>query len=263
MQISPAARTCRLAASLLVALGASGAFAGPIELLPHRAAYRVTLADNSRAGAVTAVQGGLVLEWRADCDGWISNQRLGFVAATAEGPGFTYDVRFTSWESSDNTRLRFSVKSFDDGKPGEEYRGQAALEAPGGKGVALFALPEESRLELPPGTIFPTEHVKRLIAAAEAGERVVTHSVFDGSGKDALSTVSAVIGSPREVDGTTRWPVRLAYFGTGKNDATPDFAIGFELDRRGVLHDITLDYGEFVLKGRLDRLEPLPTPDCR
>lgn len=253
----------RLAASLLLGLAATAAEAGPIELLPHRAAYRVTLAENGRNGSVTAVQGGLVLEWRAECEGWISNQRLGFVAATEDGPDFSYDVRFSSWESRDNTQLRFSVKSFDDGAPGEEYRGRASLEAPGGKGVAHFSLPEESRLELPAGTIFPTEHIKRLIAAAEAGERMVTHSVFDGSGKDALSTVSAVIGKAKEVEGITRWPVRLAYFSARKNDATPDFSIGFDLDRRGVLYDITLDYGDFVLKGRLDRLEPLPTPDCR
>jgi len=253
----------RIALAVLLGCAATAADAGPIELLPHRAAYRVTLAESARNGAVTAVKGGLVLEWRAECEGWISNQRLGFVAATEDGPGFSYDVRFTSWESRDNTQLRFSVKSFDDGEPAEEYRGRATLEAPGGKGVALFALPEETRLELPAGTIFPTEHIKRLIAAAEAGERLVTHSVFDGSGKDALSTVSAVIGAAREVDGAPRWPVQLAYFGMGKNDALPDFSIGFELDRRGVLYDITLDYGEFVLEGRLDRLEPLPSPDCR
>lgn len=239
------------------------AWAGPVELLPHRAAYRVGLADSSRGGPVTEVKGGLVLEWRAECEGWISNQRLGFIASTGEGPGFSYDVRFSSWESLDNTRLRFSVKSFDDGKPGEEYRGQAALETLGGRGEARFALPEERRLELPEGTIFPTEHVKRLIAAAMAGERVVSHEVFDGSGKDALSTVSAVIGPPVEVEGAPRWPVNLAYFGAGRSDATPEFSIGFQLDRQGVLHDITLDYGEFVLKGRLDRLEPLPSPDCR
>ncbi len=258
------ARAALLLSLLGLVAAPTVASAGPrIELLPHRAAYRVSLAEGSGPGAVTAVRGGLVLEWRAECEGWISNQRLGFVAATADGPGFSYDVRFTSWESRDRTRLRFSVKSFDDGEPAGEYRGQATLEAPGGKGLAIFTLPEESRLELPAGTIFPTEHLERLIAAAEAGQRVVTHSVFDGSGKDALSTVSAVIGPPREVEGVTRWPVQLAYFGTGKSDAMPDFSIAFELDRRGVLHDIILDYGEFVLQGRLDRLEPLPKPDCR
>lgn len=257
------ARAACLLGALVGTLALGPAAAAPIELLPHRAAYRVSLAEGGRGGALSEVRGGLVIEWRAECEGWISNQRLGFVAATSEGPGFSYDVRFSSWESKDNTRLRFTVKSFDDGKPGEEFRGHAALEALGAKGSALFALPTESRIELPPGTIFPTEHVRRLIAAAEAGERVVSHSVFDGSGKDALSTVSAVIGPPREVEGERRWPVNLAYFAAGSADATPQFAIGFELDRRGVLYDITLDYGEFVLKGRLDRLEPLPSPDCR
>lgn len=243
--------------------GAPPAGVAAVELLPHRAAYRMSLAETSRNGPVTEVRGGLVLEWRAECEGWISNQRLGFVAATSEGSGFTYDVRFSSWESRDNTQLRFSVKSFDDGKPGPEYRGRAALERLGGPGHALFSLPEETRLELPEGTIFPTEHVRRLIAAALAGERLVTHAVFDGSGEDALSNVTAVIGPPVEAEGGPRWPVHLAYFGVREADGTPDFSIGFLLDAGGVLHDISLDYGDFVLKGQLDRLERLPSPDCR
>ena len=33
--------------------------------------------------------------------------------------------------------------------------------------------------------------------------------------------------------------------------------------RGGVLHNITLDYGEFALKGELEKLEPLGEPQCQ
>ena len=256
-----------LAAALLSLAVAVPAMATPVELLSHRAAYRLTLASPSGAAGVTAVQGGLVMEWRAECDGWISSQRLGFVAATDGGPGFSYDVRFSSWESRDNTKLRFNVRSFDGLEMREEFRGEAALAGSGADGLARYDAPEGTKLDLPAGTIFPTEHVRRLIEAARSGERVVTHAVFDGSGEDALANVNAVIGPSRERTTATgteaRWPVNLAYYGTKVSDTLPDFQISFEMDDRGVLYDVMLDYGDFALKADLEKLEPMPAPDCR
>jgi hypothetical protein len=264
----------RLAAgAFLVLLGGGGpppaqAAPPPVELLPHRAAYRLKLADVGGAGRLTGVQGGLVLEWRAACDGWLSQQRLGFVAQAEEGQGFTYDVRFSSWEAKDNTQLRFNVRSFDGKELHEEFRGLARLDGPGGKGAASYAIPEGERVDLPPGTIFPTEHVVELIEAAQAGERFVTRQVFDGSGEDALTRATAVIGAARTAtlpDGggtETRWPVSLAYFPLGGDDALPQFEIAFELSQGGVLRDVTLDYGDFRLQAELEKLEALAAPVC-
>jgi hypothetical protein len=263
------------ALGLVAALATSGAVvAGPVPLLSHRAAYRLSLADSgSKAEAnsgttLESVRGALVLEWRADCSGWLSQQRLGFVGTTSEGPGFSYDVRFTSWEAPDDTKLRFQVRSFDDGKPTESITGAASLKAPGGEGSAEYAEPEAKHIDLPAGTLFPTQHMQSLIQAGRAGERIVTNYVFDGSGPDALNKVTAVLGQGHTVkaeDGVDeqRWPVSLAYYGVGKADELPEFSIAFELSERGVLHDITLDYGDFALKGELEKLEPLGEPQCQ
>ena len=61
------------------------ASSGAMGLLSHRAVYRLSLADSDSGSSLTRVRGGLVLEWRAACDGWLSQQRLGFVAEAAEG----------------------------------------------------------------------------------------------------------------------------------------------------------------------------------
>jgi hypothetical protein len=260
------------ALSSAVALGAAPSHAAPVNLLPHRAAYRLSLAEAESSSGLAAVRGGLVLEWRAACDGWLSLQRLGFVAESDEGPGFTYDVRFSSWESRDNTQLRFNVRSFDGPRVQEEFRGLATLEGPGARGTARYSLPVGDVVELPAGTIFPTEHVADLIEAAQAGERVVSRQVFDGSGENALTRATAIIGKPeavRPAGGTggeeRRWPVGIAYFGEGKaegDDALPQFEISFNLSEGGVLHDVRLDYGEFTLDARLERLETFDQPDC-
>jgi hypothetical protein len=262
-----AAAASAAAALALVLLASPAPAAPPVELLSHRAAYRLSLLRSDGAAALSQVRGRLVLEWRAACDGWLSQQRLGFVATAEEGPGFTYDVRFSSWESRDSTQLRFNVRSFDGEELKEEFRGLARLEGPGGAGTAAYSLPEEDEIELPAGTIFPTAHVEQLIEAARAGERLVTRQVFDGSGEDALTRATAVIGDPKtakRADGgeERRWPVSLAYFPIVADDALPQFEISFDLSEGGVLHGVTLDYGEFTLKADLEKLETFARPSC-
>ena len=242
--------------------------AAAVELLSHRAAYRLSLAaGSSPEGGVTAVRGGLVLEWRDSCAGTISNQRLGFIASLDGGGDSTYDVRFPSWESQDNKQLRFTVRSFDDGHLYEEFRGQATLDS-AGAGLAAFSEPPGEELALPRGTLFPSEHLRQLIVGAERGEVVISHDVFDGSGLEGLSQVTAVIGKgqPSPVDGDEsgklRWPVSLAYHNSSGADDMPVFEIAFQLSERGVLHDLVLDYGDFTLNGELEQLETFEAPEC-
>jgi len=252
---------------LVLGLGVAEPVAAAVELLSHRAAYRLSLADAAGAVGVSDVRGGLVLEWRESCEGSISTQRLGFVATMGDGPDFSYDVRFSSWESPDHKRLRFNVRSFDGGDLFEEYQGEALLDERG-SGRAAFAKPSPEAIELPVGTLFPTEHMRRLIEGAAQGEVVVSHDVFDGSGFEGLSRITAVIGRSRPVadeaaaSGRLRWPVSLAYHDAGGADDMPSFEITFELSERGVLHDLVLDYGDFALAAQLQQLETFEAPHC-
>lgn len=253
-----------LTAAVLPARGATPA----VDLLSHRAAYRLTLADADAGSGLAGVRGGLVLEWRAACDGWLSQQRLGFVTEMDEGPGYTYDVRFSSWESRDSTQLRFNVRTFDGSEMQEEYRGLARLAAPGDAGTAHYQLPQPEDLPLPAGTLFPTAHVAEIIAAARAGERLLSREVFDGSGEDALTRAVAAIGTMRRVtlaEGGEQdtWPVSIAYFAAEGDDTLPQFEISFDLSAGGVLDNVRLDYGEFTLQARLEKLETFGPPDCR
>lgn len=240
--------------------------AAPVDLLSYRAAYRLSLDKAAEGAFLESANGALVLEWRADCTGWLSQQRINYVGTVAEGQGgFTQDVRFSSWEAPDSTRLRFNVRIVDDGKTGGTFRGAAALASRGAGGEARYSEPADSpRVALPAGTLFPTEHMVRLIEAARAGERILSSLVFDGSGVDALKQVTAVIGDGVQAPGSgeRRWPVRLAYHDAARDDELPEFQLGFGLTETGVLHDLRLDYGEFTLKGDLERLEPLSEPKC-
>lgn len=263
-----------MAAIALLGTGSSAlaqATLAPAGLEPHLAAYRLGLHGPQGAGPLVEVRGGLVIEWRLECDGWISRQRLGFVASTDGGSNLNHDIRFTGWEATDGSRLRYVVRSFENDQLQEEYRGLAELDPDDG-GVADFTAPSERTVRLPPGTVFPTEHMNLVLAAASAGKRFVSHEVFDGFGFDALTQVTSVIGEPRPLEptpgiapgvaGKMAWPVNMAYFNIALDEDTPQFEANFLLDDKGVLYDVTLDYGDFRLDANLEKLELLDSPDC-
>jgi hypothetical protein len=262
------ARAWILAAGAMVAVaGAGSAAQGALE--PHRAAYRLKLAEKHHASPLRDVRGGLVIEYRLGCDGWVSRQRLGFAAATESGDGITHDVRFSSWESLDGSRLRYTVRSFEGDVLQEEYRGEAWLDSEDGSGVAAFGTPHEEKVILPAGTVFPTDHIRRVLEEAREGKQFVSHEVFDGWGFDALTQITSVIGPPRTVEpastevGKSRaWPVSMAYYNIQKMADTPDFEAAFLLTEQGVLRDLLLDYGEFQLDATLESVELLDRPAC-
>ncbi len=254
---------CLVAAGLLCGLVGTAA----AQLMPHRALYQLSLAE--AGGGLAKAEGAFAIEWRAACEGYTTQQRLWFLGATDEGGLFDTDVRFSSWESADTRTLRFSMRSYAEGELVEEYRGTAFVPRTGEPGAAIYVLPDEREMRLPPATLFPTEHLQSVLRSAFAGERVTSHDVFDGSGAgvDALAAVTAVIGEGTVVDDdeppVRAWPVALAYHDPADYESgVPIFEIRFELTEQGLMRDVYLDYGDFALKATLDHMAWLPEPDC-
>jgi len=245
-------------------------FAAGATLQPHIAAYRLSLAGEPTLGLpFSEVRGGLVIEWRRACDGWLSRQRLAFVGTLEEGGDLSHDVRFTSWEALDGSRMRYSYRSYGDEELQEDFRGEARLE-PSAGGVATFTEPSQREVELPPRTIFPTAHIEQVLEGARAGERFVSHQVFDGAGFDSLTQITSVIGQPQtaapsardEHEGGRAWPVSMAYYDLHDSSDMPKFEAEFLLGENGVLRDVVLDYGDFRLDATLENLELMAPPDC-
>jgi hypothetical protein len=260
----------RFVGLLAVLLAAPTAAVDGATLEPHLAAYRLSLADQEGiANPFVEVRGGLVIEWRLACDGWLSRQRLAFVGTLQEGGDLGHDVRFSSWEALDGSRMRYSYRTYDDQELQEEFRGEARLDPPRG-GVANFTTPSERRIDLPPGTIFPTAHIQQVLDRALAGERFVSHQVFDGAGFDSLTQITSVIGQPRMIELMAEqrgergraWPVSMAYYDLHAPSDMPKFEAQFMLGEDGVIREVVLDYGDFRLDAVLDKLEMIPRPSC-
>ena len=228
-----------LAAGLVVLTASSAAFAA---LESHRAAYRLKLDRSQRMSGLSGVDGGLVIEWRRACDGWLSHQRLGFIAATDGGPNFSHDVRFSSWEAADGSEMRYSVRSFDGDRLREEYMGSARVDPDDGGGTASFTKPDEREITLPPGTVFPADHFNRLLSEAGSGTSFISHEVFDGWGYEALTQVTSVIGQARPYEPSDEqelharpdadaWPVTMAYYSLNARERSPRIRGDVHADR--------------------------------
>jgi hypothetical protein len=116
-----------------------------------------------------------------------------------------------------------------------------------------------------------------VINRARRGEHFFETRIFDGSdnGDKSLYT-STVVGTavgvtPDDPDAANAgilkqektWPVTIAYFDDENTaDALPTYRMSFKLYENGVSRDLTMDYGDFVLKGNLVKLDFLPMMTC-
>ncbi len=275
-----------LSAAAVIALGLAGVGSAPaaapldagvrqaIERFePHRASYDLTL-ERARSGDVSSASGQLSFEWRDVCDGWSIRQLTRVQVGRSEGVGLDFGWRFDSWEAKDGTAYRFFIDRFSQGRKTETIAGRASLQAVGEGGTARFDQPFESEVALPAGTIFPTWHSFEMIALAEAEQRQIWRTVFDGSSEDdGLTGVSAVMlgeaATPAVPEvgaellaGRPARRLYLAYYGMDAGESEPIHEQEVLIYSNGVADDFVFDYGDFALRAELVELEALPKPDC-
>ena len=112
--------------------------------------------------------------------------------------------------------------------------------------------PAAKTFTLDGATVFPTEQIRRIIAAAREGKSLLELTVYDGSdnGEKVYNTLT-VIGQPIPGDKSiatpdpsttndrdetlTRWPVTVSYYDrdakANEGEQTPVYAMSFELLR--------------------------------
>lgn len=251
------------AASVSSAAGLSG----------HKAVYTIDLKSARSSSGVVGVTGGTVYEFADACNGWIIENKSYMVFSYAEGPRIETSWAFSAWESKDAKAFRFTVRHSRNGKIIDDIEGRISRAARGEGGVAQITRPEESEIPFPKGTQFPTEHMLTLLNAAKAGESVVRKVLFDGAGLDNPFDVNAVIGGvhqPHGIDAkggedftkSPTWAVRLAFFPLPGQAAAPEYEMEVLYREDGVAEQILQDFGDFVLKADLHRIEKLPESGC-
>ena len=113
--------------------------------------------------------------------------------------------------------------------------------------------------------IFPTEHLKQIISEGTKGNLIISRKIFDGSDFENIYYASSHFSpyfSKKYIDNRRRllrglvgWTVNIAYFNIDSFRTIPDYEVSFTLYENGVLDDIILDYGDFVIKGKINYLD--------
>lgn len=258
-----------VAACAAVLVGASAATAA--DLAAHRAAYTVSQ-DASRASeTVTAISGQIAYGVERVCDGWLMAQSGTMNMHLSSGEVVPQTLHFSSWESLDGARYRFTVKA--EGSSDEVILGTAQA-SPAIEGRAVFARPEAAEFTLPPGTLFPVAHTFFMIETAQAGKTQAQSFIFEGTEVEGAKLL-VVFASPlsanakaiiKDVGGELLnrpgWNFRLAYFDPADQGGEPLYEVEVDLLDNGVAPRWLLDYGSYVVEMKLNKIEALQRPGC-
>jgi envelope integrity protein B len=278
----------RLAFAAMLGLGgvfgptpaAFGQAAKPLNLAPHVAIYDLKLANSRGKRALESVNGRIVYDFSGNsCEGYALAFRQVTELDSGEGKVAVSDLRSTTWEEGDARIFRFRSENFMDRKQIGGVDGNA--ERSGANVAIKLSKPRDKLLDV--GTVaFPTEHMRRIIEAALAGQTLFEVDVFDGSengekiyqsltvigrriGPDEKNPTDAAAGQAL-LAGLARWPVTISYFDKSEKkdngEQVPIYAITFELYENGVSRALRLDYGDFVVEGVMSSLALKSAKPC-
>lgn len=264
------------------AASAAGAFepvpqGQPVEarhLLAHRAAYRLTLDRTRDGGDIASASGAMAYEMLDACDGWTTRQRFSLTLTDRDGQEVETTSDYSTWESKDGTRLRFSLTQTNQGAVSQRVQGEAEITSEGG--VVRYQSPEPREMRLPRGTVLPNFHTILTLNAARNGQRLVAVPLFDGTSAHGAQDSTTVMGPWVAPVAVERFPtlsplgsvrMRIAFFERnpdnqrgGGGAATPDYEVSLRYWENGVADDMKMDFGEFSVDGRMVEFQAIPSP---
>jgi hypothetical protein len=109
-----------------------------------------------------------------------------------------------------------------------------------------------------------------ILQAGLAGKQFISAPLFDGT--DANGAEDSFVTIERwDKPRTQKWSalsrlpsgrVHVAFFDREQHTETPDYEVGMRYFGNGVADDMAMNFGDFVMAGRLIELEIKPTPRC-
>lgn len=266
-----------------LALGGGAAHAAAnAPFMAHQAVYDLSLLKTRGGASIDNARGRIVYDFSGSaCEGYNSEFRQVSELDNGEGKKTISDLSSTSWESADGKTYRFKIDTRMNENDLTNVDGVA--ERNGDHITVKLKQPVTKTFTLDGNTVFPTEQIRRIIAAARDGKSLLELTVYDGSdtGEKLYNTLT-VIGKPIAGDQATnpdpttkndkmktltRWPVTVSYYDrdakTNSGEQTPVYAMSFELYENGVSRKLVLDYNDFVIAGAVDKFEPKESKPCK
>jgi hypothetical protein len=282
-EVRPLVLTIAAVASLSGFAGRSADAAAGGSFLAHQALYELSLVKSRGSSSINSARGRILYNFSGSaCEGYTSEFRQVSELDSGEGKVTLSDLRSTSWEDAAGKSYRFKIDTRMNDTDSSPVDGVA--ERTGDHVTVTLKQPVSKTFTLDGSTVFPTEQIKRIIAAAREGKSVLELRVYDGSdnGEKVYNTLS-VIGQPIPGDRTsaapdpsttsdvmkslTRWPVTVSYYDydakANDGEQTPVYAMSFELYENGVSRALVLDYNDFVISGAMGKFDARDSKPCK
>lgn len=250
-----------LTAALLAALAlpAVAAAASPIHLVGQNATYTLAL-SKVRGHSVTGATGRLEFDVRNTCDAYTVTQKMTLLIRNQDGTLSRTTSDYDTWEAKNGHRFTFLLRQGDGKKMEVQDQGTAVMGPKGGE--VTYLVPKGRTEKLPPGTLFPMAHTRAILEAAEAGKPYIDPPLFDGtSTHGAEHTFVAIL--ERQAAHHDRFAhlsklpstlVDIGFWPRTEKDDEPDFRTQMHYFTNGVSRDVRLDFGNFVMDGKLTAL---------
>lgn len=252
-----------------------GAPITPERMAAHRAAYRLTL-DRARDNAeIASARGAMLFEVVDACEGWATRQRFSLTLTDRDGQEIETTSDYSTFESKDGRRLRFSLTQTSQGAVSQRVAGEAELQADGGGGRVRYEQPAAKEERLPAGTLLPTLHTIKALNAARAGQRLLVAPLFDGTNAEGAQDTTTVISAWQPPAPVQRFPplsplgsarMTVAFFdrdaqgggAQGGGATTPEYEVSLRYWENGVADELKMNFGDFVVDGRMVELAEIP-----
>src|SRR6516165_10947877 len=161
-----------------LACGPAKAAGGPF--LPHQALYDLSLVKSRGSNPVNSARGRILYNFSGNaCEGYTSEFRQVSELEIGEGKMMLSDLRSTSWEDGAGKSYRFNIETRTNDSDPVPIDGIA--ERTGDHITVKLKQPENKTFTLGGETVFPTEQIQRIIAAAREGKSLLELTVYDGS----------------------------------------------------------------------------------
>jgi hypothetical protein len=251
---------------------AANAQVSPQSMVSHRAAYKLNLDRVRQGGEVIGAEGAMLFEVLDACDGWTTRQRLQLTVADRAGSLVETASDYSTWESKDGRRLRFTLTQSAQGAVTQRISGEAELKGAGQEGAVRYESPAQTEVKLAPGTLLPMAHTIRTLEMARAGTRLLVTPLFDGTSEDGAQDSTTILSGWTAPKPAVRFPLlanqgsarmRIAFFGqnaaSAAGAAAPEYEVGLRYYANGVADEMNMDFGDFAVNAVMQSLDPLPS----
>ncbi len=237
-------------------------------LHPYRAYYTISMSSKSPIHSdVVDIRGTMMVEYNKVDGGWTVQHLTEVWKYFPDDSSEHTRWGHTIFETEDDSLLKFRTFRKVNDVVEEDIAGVARRQRECIQ--VTYKQPEPKTMTLSSTVLFPIQHLKGVLSAAESEDHLYPRHVFDGSSVEGPCEMDTFIGAKKTYsvadeesemnpfEGQPYWPVRFSIYGLGKQNYEPEYVITQNLLPNGIFTQYTLNDGNVKIHGVLERVELL------